>query len=61
MMIVLKIVLMIAYVIVLARLHMILGHNIVLCLIFPIALSVRYYSRPLTALVAALTVLLNPA
>ena len=53
----LKILLMVAYVIVLARLHMILGHNIVLCLIFPIALSTRYYSRPLTALVAALTIL----
>ena len=52
----LKILLMVAYVVVLARLHMILGHNIVLCLIFPIALSVRYYSRPLTALVAGLTI-----
>ena len=52
----LKVLLMVAYVIVLARLHMILGHNIILCLIFPVALSVRYYSRPLTAFVAGLTV-----
>lgn len=53
----LKVLLMVAYVVVLARLHMVLGHNIVLCLVFPVALSVRYYSRPLTSLVAALTIL----
>lgn len=53
----LKVVLMVAYVIVLGRLHMVLGHNIVLCLVFPVALSVRYYSRPLTSLVSVLTVL----
>ena len=52
----LKILLMAAYVIVLARLHMVLGHNIVLCLVFPVALSVRYYSRPLTSFVAGLTI-----
>ena len=52
----LKILLMIAYVIVLARLHMVLGHNIVLCLVFPVVLSVRYYSRPLTAFVSGLTI-----
>ena len=53
----LKVVLMLAYVIVLARLHMVLGHNIVLCLIFPVALSVRYYSRPLTGFVAGATII----
>ena len=53
----LKVLLMVAYVVVLGRLHMILGHNIVLCLVFPVALSVRYYSRPLTSMVSVLTVL----
>ncbi len=53
----LKVLLMVAYVVVLSRLHMILGHNIVLCLVFPVALSVRYYSRPLTSMVSFLTVL----
>ena len=53
----LKILLMTAYVVVLARLHMVLGHNIVLCLVFPVALSVRYYSRPLTSYVAGITVI----
>ena len=53
----LKVLLMVAYVVVLARLHMVLGHNIVLCLVFPVALSVRYYSRPLTAFVSGLTIL----
>ena len=53
----LKVLLMIAYVVVLARLHMILGHNIVLCLVFPVVLSVRYYSKQLTSFVATITVL----
>lgn len=53
----LKVVLMLAYVVVLGRLHMVLGHNIVLCLVFPVALSVRYYSKPLTAFVAVNTIL----
>ena len=52
----LKVILMLAYVIVLARLHMVLGHNIVLCLVFPVALSVRYYSRPLTSFASGLTI-----
>ena len=52
----LKVLLMFAYVVVLARLHMVLGHNIVLCLVFPVALSVRYYSRPLTSFVAVTTI-----
>lgn len=53
----LKVLLMVAYVIVLARLHMILGHNIVLCLVFPVVLSVRYYSKYLTSFVSGLTIL----
>ncbi len=53
----LKVLLMVAYVVVLGRLHMVLGHNIVLCLVFPVVLSVRYYSKRLTSLVAVLTVL----
>ena len=52
----LKVLLMVAYVVVLGRLHMILGHNIVLCLVFPVILSIRYYSRSLTSFVAGLTV-----
>ena len=52
----LKVLLMVAYVIVLSRLHMVLGHNIVLCLVFPVVLSVRYYSRPLTSFVSGLTI-----
>ena len=51
-----KVLLMVVYVIVLARLQTVLGHNVILCLVFPVALSVRYYSRPLTAMVAGLTV-----
>ena len=52
----LKVLLMAAYVVVLARLHMVLGHNIVLCLVFPVALSVRYFSGPLTSFVSGLTI-----
>lgn len=51
----LKVLLLTAYVVVLSRLHMVLGHNIVLCLIFPVVLSIRYYSRPLTAFTSAIT------
>lgn len=52
----LKLLLIIAYVVVLARLNMVLGHNIVLCLVFPVALSVRYYSRPFTAFTSGITI-----
>lgn len=48
----LKTVLMIIYSLMLARLHMVLGHNVVLLLAFPIVLSVRYYSVFLTRFVA---------
>ena len=51
----LKVMLMICYLLVLTMLHAVLGHNIVLCLVFPVVLSVRYYSQPLTSLVAGLT------
>jgi len=53
----LKVLLMIVYVFVMGCLHLALGHNVVLCLTFPVVLSVRYYSRPLTALVSGLTVM----
>lgn len=36
---------------------MVLGHNIVLCLVFPVALSTRYYSRPLTSFVSTITII----
>ena len=51
----LKLLMMLAYIAVLAQLHMVLGHNIVLCLVFPVILSVRYCSWPLTSLVSTLT------
>jgi serine phosphatase RsbU (regulator of sigma subunit) len=55
----LKIILMLFYCIVFARLEMIMGHNVTLCLVFPVVLSVRYYSRPLTAFVTSITILLS--
>ncbi len=53
----LKVLLMVVYVLVMGSLHMVLGHNVVLCLVFPVVLSVRYYSKPLTSLVSILTVI----
>lgn len=55
----LKIPLMVFYCLVLARLEMVLGHNVTLCLVFPVVLSVRYYSRKFTYFVAAITVFLS--
>ena len=52
----LKTMLLVVYVLVLSTLHMSLGHNIVLCLVFPVVLSVRYYSRALTAFISGLTI-----
>ncbi len=52
----LKVLLMVVYVFVMGYLHMVLGHNVVLCLVFPVVLSVRYYSKPLTSLVSGLTI-----
>ena len=55
----LKIVLLLAYTLSLARLASVLGHNVTLCLAFPTVLSVRYYSRPVTSTVALLTTILS--
>ena len=55
----LKILLIACYTIVLARIEMTLGHNVVLCLAFPVVLSIRYYSRYLTSMTAALTLFLS--
>ena len=55
----LKILMMIAYTIVLARVESVLTHNATLCMVFPTVLSIRYYSQPLTNLIAALTTILT--
>ena len=55
----LKIVMLTFYTIVMASLQTTLGHNVVLCCVFPVVLSVRYYSRWVTSFVAALTVVLS--
>ena len=55
----LKTLLMVFYTLVFARLEMTLGHNVVLCLAFPVVLSVRYYSSALTSFVAVLTVVFS--
>ena len=55
----LKVLMMISYAIVFARIEMTLGHNVVLCLLFPVVLSIRYYSRPLTSMTACLTLFLS--
>ncbi len=55
----LKIVMMTCYTIVMASLQATLGHNVILCCVFPVILSVRYYSRWVTSFVASLTVLLS--
>lgn len=53
----LKIVLLIEYVIVLARVESVLTHNVVLTIVFPTVLSMRYYSRTVTAFIALFTTL----
>ena len=55
----LKSLLLLIYTIVLARLSAILSFNVILCLVFPVVLSVRYYSRPVTIATAVMTVLLS--
>ena len=55
----LKILLLLSYTIVLARIASVLGHNVTLCLAFPTVVSIRYYSRPVTSTVAILTTLLS--
>ena len=54
----LKILMMVEYCVVLARVIMILNHNVVLLMVFPVVLSVRYYSRPVTNFVAAFSIFL---
>ena len=55
----LKIVMLIEYTIVLARVESVLMHNVVLLIVFPVVLSIRYYSRPVTSFTAILTMLLS--
>lgn len=55
----LKIVMLIEYAVVLARVESVLTHNVTLCMAFPVVLSIRYYSRPVTNLVATITTLLS--
>ena len=52
----LKIMMLIVYTLILSCILMALGHNVTLALVFPVVLSIRYYSRPVTAFVAGLTV-----
>lgn len=54
----LKILMLVEYCVVLARVIMILNHNVVLLMVFPVVLSVRYYSRPVTSFVAAFSIFL---
>ncbi|MBR2825784.1 MAG: SpoIIE family protein phosphatase [Solobacterium sp.] len=55
----LKVFMLFAYTLVLARVESVLTHNVTLCMVFPVALSVRYYSRSVTSTVAFLTVLFS--
>ena len=54
----LKIMMLIVYTLVLCCILMALGHNVTLALVFPVILSVRYYSRSVTAFIAGFTVVL---
>lgn len=54
----LKILMLIIYTIVLARIESILTHNVVLAMVFPIILSIRYYSQTITFFIGILTLLL---
>lgn len=53
----LKTILIIVYTVVLARITMLLGHNVVLLMVFPIILSIRYYSYTLTIFTGILTLI----
>ena len=55
----LKSLLLFIYTLVLARLASILSFNVILCLVFPVVLSVRYYSRPVTIATAVMTVIFS--
>ena len=51
----LKLFLLPVYILVFALVELVLTHNVILCLVFPIILSVRYYSRALTICTGLLT------
>lgn len=53
----LKIILIIVYTVVLARITMLLGHNVVLLMVFPIIISIRYYSYTLTIFTGIFTII----
>ena len=53
----LKIVMVTLYTIVLSRIAMILGHNVVLLIAFPIIISVRYYSKYVTFYTGIITII----
>ena len=55
----LKTVLIIVYAVVLGRITMLLGHNVVLLMVFPIILSVRYYSYIFTLFTGVLTLIVT--
>lgn len=55
----LKSVLLFFYCIVFAMIQAVFGHNVVLCFVFPVVLSVRYYSKYVTASTAFLTLLFS--
>lgn len=55
----LKILMLVEFTIVLARLESVLMHNVVLLIVFPVVLSIRYYSRPVTSFTAVFTALLS--
>ena len=53
----LKIVMLVVYLTVLTRVQVILNHNVVLLMVFPVVLSIRYYSEIVTSFIALLTTL----
>ncbi len=55
----LKLLLLSLYTLVLARIEMLLTHNMVLCMAVPVLISVRYYSRTITSFVGILTIVLT--
>ena len=55
----LKLLMLSLYTLVLARIEMVLTHNMVLSMVFPVLISIRYYSRTITSSVGILTILLT--
>ncbi|MBQ6221889.1 MAG: SpoIIE family protein phosphatase [Solobacterium sp.] len=55
----LKLLLLSLYTLVLARIEMLLTHNMVLSMAVPVLISVRYYSRTITSFVGILTIILT--